>query len=183
MRARFGQARRGLSSGRGTWPSRHRLTNAPWRARFGLRRSGRWPLLPLSLPPHPTAVGNRPRHCSHKWGRTNHRRKRDMELRNEMPQREDPELQLDEAQALLQPHLGHGSRLDHPHLLKDGARCRVIRCRWTAPGQPVRSVILERVKEDVEALTFIAEWASLVFLTALPAARQIAPRFLAGDIS
>src|SRR5439155_24052257 len=81
------------------------------------------------------------------------------------------------------PHLGHGSRLDHPHLLKDGARCRVIRCRWTAPGQPVRSVILKRVKEDVEALTFIAEWASLVFLTALPAARQIAPRFLAGDIS
>jgi hypothetical protein len=52
----------------------------------------------------------------------------------------------------------------------------------TEHGEPAGSVILKQLKEGVEPPTFYAEWASLEFLSELSAAREIAPRFLAGDV-
>jgi hypothetical protein len=85
------------------------------------------------------------------------------------------------ARSLLLADRGAEARFHEPALLKDGLRSRVIRCHWSAPGQPGGSVILKQMKEGGDPPTFFGEWASLAWLTERPAAMRIVPRFLAGD--
>jgi len=68
--------------------------------------------------------------------------------------------------------------LDAPLLVKDGVRSRILRCRVQPRASAVASIIIKEMKADL-ACGF-SEWASLAFLTAVPAAQGIAPHFYGG---
>jgi hypothetical protein len=87
---------------------------------------------------------------------------------------------LSDAAAVARSHLGPGVALADPELLKDASRAVVLRCRVAGAGGTPASLIVKAIRDD-EA-TGYAEWASLAFLSALPAARGLAPRFVGGDV-
>ena len=78
-----------------------------------------------------------------------------------------------------------GVRITDSKLLKDGARCRVYRCRLesggSGAGEIPHSVIVKTMKPGPEAGRGYTDWASLRFLSGVTAARGIAPAFYAGD--
>src|SRR6266567_4449147 len=89
---------------------------------------------------------------------------------------------LEKATSLLSAHLGREVILHDPVLVKEGIRARVIRCRVSGHRPEVASVIIKQVKSAAEAGRVFTDWASLSFLSDLPATRDLAPRFLGGDI-
>jgi hypothetical protein len=76
---------------------------------------------------------------------------------------------------------GEKVSLENPVALKEGVRCRVVRCRVTGP-QRAASVILKIRNADAAEELIYAEWASLAFLSATSGTASVAPRFLGGDV-
>jgi hypothetical protein len=62
-------------------------------------------------------------------------------------------------------------------LIREGVRSRVYRC--AAPDAPSGTVVL---KEITEGLLGFTDWASLQFLSGVPGARDVVPRFVRGDV-
>ncbi len=69
--------------------------------------------------------------------------------------------------------------IENPVVLKDGARCRVMRCAIANVPSGVASVIVKQIKGQPER--GFDEWASLTFLSGLPNAQNIVPHFYGGD--
>ncbi|MGB8356718.1 MAG: hypothetical protein WCD79_22660 [Chthoniobacteraceae bacterium] len=66
-------------------------------------------------------------------------------------------------------------------VIKDGLRNRTLRCRVESDGLDISSMIIKQIKEEL-ARGF-SDWASLEFLSGLPEAEGIAPRFYGGDVA
>jgi hypothetical protein len=75
---------------------------------------------------------------------------------------------------------GDEVRLRNAATIKDGGRCRVIRCEAVRGGSAT-SVILKQAKGNTADSLVFADWASLAFLATLPRMAEIVPRFLGGD--
>ncbi|MBW3625685.1 MAG: hypothetical protein KY468_20010, partial [Armatimonadetes bacterium] len=85
------------------------------------------------------------------------------------------------AEALLRRSLDESIRLHDPETVKDGIRCRVVRCRVRSDRPSLSSVILKQNRSSPEEGRFFTDGASLQLLSSIPEARGIAPAFLAGD--
>ena len=85
------------------------------------------------------------------------------------------------AAPVFQGALGGSATLSDPVVLKEGRRCRVVRCRVAQAQGKIPSVILKEMRE--ESARGFSDWASLAFLSGLPEARNVAPRFYAGDVA
>jgi len=83
---------------------------------------------------------------------------------------------------LLRTSDGRTATLHDPRLVKDGIRCRVIRYQVTGDEPALGSVIVKQLKNWQHASNFFSDWASLSFLTHIPEARGIAPRFHDGEV-
>ena len=90
-----------------------------------------------------------------------------------------PEPFLSDTGRILKEIWGADVRVTSADVLKDGARCRVVRCAVANAPSGVLSVIVKQIKAQPER--GFDEWASLAFLSALPNARDIVPRFYGGD--
>ncbi len=87
------------------------------------------------------------------------------------------------AAAVLRRQFDADISLCEPFLLKDTTRSLVMRCRVEWPptaAAPVDSVIVKYVRDDARGFS---DWASLAFLSDLPDAHGLVPRFLGGDIA
>lgn len=87
---------------------------------------------------------------------------------------------LDAATAALRDEVGH-TELSAPALLKESHRSRTVRCQAVSALYKPRSVIIKQILDDPAC--GYSDWASHRFLTGLPAAKGLAPRFLAGNES
>jgi hypothetical protein len=74
-----------------------------------------------------------------------------------------------------------GVVLQHLSLVKDGARCVVLRAAIQGGLPGVDSVILKQVKPGKEPRGYI-DWASLAFLAGTPGARGMAPQLYGGNV-
>ena len=88
---------------------------------------------------------------------------------------------LQQAGPVLCAYLSDDILLSDPVVIKDGLRSRTIRCRVRARHSDIASVILKHITAD-DACGF-SEWASLAFLSTLPEADNLVPRFYGGDIA
>lgn len=94
------------------------------------------------------------------------------------------ELLRSAAEALSQ-HLGCDVALHDPVLLNGATRSLVFRCavdvrEGIGAGRGAPSSVIVKCIRDDPALGF-SEWASLAFLSSLPGAEGLPPRFLGGD--
>jgi hypothetical protein len=85
------------------------------------------------------------------------------------------------AESILERQTGLAGSLRDPVLLKDGLRCRVVRCQVGSEKTELPSVIVKQAKPGPEAGRVYTDWASLAFLSDLPETRGIAPGFYGGD--
>jgi hypothetical protein len=84
-----------------------------------------------------------------------------------------------QARRLLETAAGHPVSVSQPQVIKDTARSLVLRCRVEGTPAGGSSVIIRQVRAD--AARGFSDWAGLEFLSALPEARGLVPRFIAGD--
>jgi hypothetical protein len=81
------------------------------------------------------------------------------------------------AERVLQDHVGHQVYLRDPVLIDERARSVLVRCGVQGWDGTASVVVKRNTGDDERGFT---EWASLMFLTGLPQAAGIAPRFIAG---
>ena len=87
----------------------------------------------------------------------------------------------DAAARLVRERLGPGAELGELRLIKDVTRAVIARADVGGQAAAPRSVIVKAIRDD--PATGFSEWASLAFLTGLPAAAGLAPGFLGGDVA
>lgn len=86
---------------------------------------------------------------------------------------------LSRAASALQESSGCPLVLSDPVVLKNWRRSLVLRCRMEPSGAGSSSRIIRQIKEEPER--GFSDWASLAFLSGLPAVRSLVPRFHGGD--
>jgi thiamine kinase-like enzyme len=86
------------------------------------------------------------------------------------------------ASAILAPRLGAGVSLAAPHVVADRGRNIVVRCqvRLTPPLRPGPASAIVKIIKPGTALGF-TDWASLHFLSEVPAAQGLMPQLYGGD--
>jgi hypothetical protein len=87
---------------------------------------------------------------------------------------------LEKARPVLRSYLGCDVNLCDPVVIKDWQRNRVMRCRVKSDQADISSVVIKQIKED--SARGFSDWASLAFLSTLPAARGLVPQFYGGDV-
>ena len=88
---------------------------------------------------------------------------------------------LERAALLLRKGGGGSVLLSDPIVVKDGRRNRVVRCRVPSAESGFSSVMIKQIKE--EGQRGFSDWAGLAFLSELPEAAGLVPRFCGGDIA
>lgn len=81
-------------------------------------------------------------------------------------------------QRTLEATTGHPASLSCPAVIKNAPRSLVVRCRVES-ALGLHSIVVRRIEGD-PARGF-TDWAGLAFLSELPEARGLVPRFLVGD--
>jgi hypothetical protein len=71
--------------------------------------------------------------------------------------------------------------LEQPTLVSDRGRNDVFRCRVQGPGTLPTSVIVKQVKNPLDPMRGLTEWASLAFLSQVADEPPVAPHFFGGD--
>lgn len=87
---------------------------------------------------------------------------------------------LEQATSLLRKGRAGSVTLSHPRVVKEGRRSRVVRCRIASGEAELSSVMIKQIKE--EPARGFSDWASLAFLSELPEAAGLVPRFYGGDL-
>ena len=88
---------------------------------------------------------------------------------------------LAQSRDLFKESTGHSARFFEPIVIKEGHRTRVVRCRLESSTLGMNSIMIKKIKS--EAARGFSDWASLAFLSSLPEAEAIAPRFHGGDVA
>lgn len=71
--------------------------------------------------------------------------------------------------------------LEQPILVSDRGRNQVFRCRVQGTGALPKSIIVKRIKDPLDPVRGLTEWASLAFLSQLADEPPVAPYFWGGD--
>jgi hypothetical protein len=85
------------------------------------------------------------------------------------------------SEEILARQTGVAAHLHDPVVLKEGLRCRVVRCKVDSETSEIASVIVKQAKPGPDAGRVATDWASLAFLSSVPETRGIAPSFYGGD--
>jgi len=85
------------------------------------------------------------------------------------------------ARTVLQRTWKGAFHLEQPILVSDRGRNQVLRCRVQGAGMLPESIIVKRIKDPLDSVRGLTEWASLAFLSQLADEPPVAPHFLGGD--
>lgn len=72
-------------------------------------------------------------------------------------------------------------RLERPALISDRGRNQVLRCQVQGAGTCPPSIIVKKIKDPLDPVRGLTDWASLAFLSQLAEEHPVAPRFWGGD--
>ncbi|GLV60426.1 hypothetical protein KDH_72450 [Dictyobacter sp. S3.2.2.5] len=85
------------------------------------------------------------------------------------------------ATAILRRSWNGPFHLEQPVLVSDRDRNQVFRCRVQGDGALPDSIIIKLIKDPLDPVRGLTDWASLAFLSQLAGEDAVAPRFLGGD--
>jgi hypothetical protein len=84
-----------------------------------------------------------------------------------------------QARKIIKAAVGQSVTLSQPEVVKDSARSLVLRCRAEEMPDGQGSVIIRQIRSD--AARGFSDWAGLRFLSGIPGADGLAPRFIGGN--
>lgn len=88
---------------------------------------------------------------------------------------------MDRATAILQYVWTGNFHLESPTLLSDRGRNRVLRCQVHGEGNLPPGIIVKWIKDPLDPVRGLTDWASLAFLSQVAHEHPVAPRVFGGD--